>query len=278
VTNAITIWTAPKPPFDAATVEYKKLVFSGGEVQVRLSTDNHINNITTLIAKVRNSEELMELLLVTDAIRQRNQHTRISLRLGYLPYARQDRVCEPGEALSLKVFCSLINSQNYESVQIWDCHSDVGLFAIDRVEHVTQAQIVAKILDHFHDGRRYTLVAPDTGAMKKIRDVSKRLNMPYIQADKTRNTDTGAITGTVVNAEVCGDVHYLIVDDICDGGATFVGLADELKRRGANLVSLFVTHGIFSKGLGVLSPKFERIYCANSWLPSQGNLSVLIEN
>ena len=43
--------------------------------------------------------------------------------------------------------------------------------------------------------------------------------------------------------------RILIVDDICDGGATFVGLAKELRAAGAKKVYLYVTHGIFSKGL-----------------------------
>jgi len=41
----------------------------------------------------------------------------------------------------------------------------------------------------------------------------------------------------------------MIVDDICDGGATFILLAKELYAAGAKEVNLFVTHGIFSKGL-----------------------------
>jgi ribose-phosphate pyrophosphokinase len=43
-------------------------------------------------------------------------------------------------------------------------------------------------------------------------------------------------------------MRCLIVDDICDGGATFVALARKLREAGAIEVSLFVTHGIFSKG------------------------------
>lgn len=44
----------------------------------------------------------------------------------------------------------------------------------------------------------------------------------------------------------------LIVDDICDGGGTFIGLAEELKRKNAGKIYLAVSHGIFSKGIDKL--------------------------
>ena len=50
---------------------------------------------------------------------------------------------------------------------------------------------------------------------------------------------------TRVRDKVC-----LILDDICDGGGTFTGLSHVLRGTyGARAVDLFVTHGIFSKGL-----------------------------
>jgi ribose-phosphate pyrophosphokinase len=42
-----------------------------------------------------------------------------------------------------------------------------------------------------------------------------------------------------------------MVDDICDGGRTFIELAKELRGMGAEKVHLYVTHGFFTKGLSV---------------------------
>lgn len=44
------------------------------------------------------------------------------------------------------------------------------------------------------------------------------------------------------------DATCFIVDDICDGGGTFIGTAAMLKSKGAAKVVLIVSHGIFSKG------------------------------
>jgi len=55
--------------------------------------------------------------------------------------------------------------------------------------------------------------------------------------------------------------NILIVDDICDGGATFNQAAQILKEKGAVNLYLYVTHGIFIKGLDLLQENFEHIVC-----------------
>ena len=49
----------------------------------------------------------MDLLLLNDALRRvAGEGAAVTLRLPYLPYARQDRVTVAGEPLSVKVFCT----------------------------------------------------------------------------------------------------------------------------------------------------------------------------
>ena len=50
--------------------------------------------------------------------------------------------------------------------------------------------------------------------------------------------------------------------DICDGGQAFLPIAKQLKEKGA-LVYLYVTHGIFSKGLYQFAD-FEKIFTTSS--------------
>jgi ribose-phosphate pyrophosphokinase len=107
------------------------------------------------------------------------------------------------------------------------------------------------------------LVAPDAGALKKTMELSRLAGMPYIHADKKRNPENGEITGTAVHSSALGNQDVLIVDDICDGGRTFVELAKELKTLTTGKIYLYVTHGIFSKGLGVFNGIIDHIYTAH---------------
>ena len=100
----------------------------------------------------------------------------------------------------------------------------------------------------------------------KVKDVSlfdhKLLILPAVNmsrlwkenlSDKTRDVMTGKITGFEVYADDLKGKSCIIVDDICDGGGTFAGLAIELRKKGARKVHLIVTHGTFSKGLTTLT-------------------------
>jgi ribose-phosphate pyrophosphokinase len=55
----------------------------------------------------------------------------------------------------------------------------------------------------------------------------------------------------------------LIVDDLCDGGGTFTAHASVLLAAGATAVDLYVTHGIFSKGLPL--DHIDRVFTTDSY-------------
>lgn len=236
-------------------IDYFK--FPGGEVHV-----NAFGAYTNTIRQnIRNSDELMAVLLYADALSNMGQpKSKLKLDLRYLPYARQDRVAAPGDPLSIKVLADVINTIGAAEVIVWDCHSPVGLALINNITHVPQYMLAAPLLKGF-DSKATVLVSPDSGATKKTYELAKALGgMQVIEATKIRDPSTGVITGTKVLGEVNKNLHYVIVDDICDGGATFIKLAQELDVPN---LSLYVTHGIFSKGLEVLKPWFKEIFVAN---------------
>jgi len=109
------------------------------------------------------------------------------------------------------------------------------------------------------------VIAPDKGATARVRDMVK--GSPWftvVQCLKDRDPATGRIGGVVVQdpSRVAGKT-CIIVDDICDGGATFVALARVLRDHGATAVHLYVTHGIFSKGLPL--DGIDKVYTTNSY-------------
>jgi phosphoribosylpyrophosphate synthetase len=70
---------------------------------------------------------------------------------------------------------------------------------------------------------------------------------------------------------------FLILDDICDGGATFLAVVEALKKRvGLPIMEfhLFVSHGIFSKGRKVLEEQGIQIYTTNSLLHNTDGIEV----
>jgi len=121
----------------------------------------------------------------------------IDLHLPYVPYARQDRVANPGESLSAKVFGGLINARGYRRVVFQDPHSDVTPALLDCVviDHPLPAlrRVVAAVL---RENASLALVAPDAaGARKRVLKLASQFELPVVFADKVRDTRTGVITG-----------------------------------------------------------------------------------
>jgi ribose-phosphate pyrophosphokinase len=243
--------TAYKMPYE--TVKF--LTFSGGEEHVHLEKrDNLFENHPLVIhAQLLSSKDILQLLLTTNALKQLYPHHEIQLFLPYIPYARQDRVCFPGDAFSLEVFASLINSQGYSKVTVVDAHSSVSLQLINNCVEKAQQLVVPLITSRVKDIN--SIVSPDKGATVKTKNWVDAWTMPVqlVQAGKRRDS-LGKIVATELyldsNSQPLG--NCLIVDDICDGGRTFIELAKVLYREGATQVYLYVTHGIFSQGVQVL--------------------------
>lgn len=241
-------------------IKYTKFKFSGGEVHIKTKYEN-IPDTVIITHRLNTSNNIMELFLAKDAI-QRLGVKNIEVIIPYVPYARQDRPCEIGEAFSLKVFANLLNSMNFDAVYILDPHSDVAPALIENSVPISNHKFIEEIMKDLPAD--IVLISPDAGSSKKLHKLMKFGFSDFIQCDKIRDTKTGKITGFSVGNDDIYKRNCLIIDDICDGGATFVGLAKELKRYGAGDLYLAVTHGIFSKGIIELSKYFKSIFTTDS--------------
>jgi ribose-phosphate pyrophosphokinase len=141
-----------------------------------------------------------------------------------------------------------------------DPHSDVIEGVIDNVYVVDQAELLSMVEADFIQEYQ-DVISPDAGAYKKVFKVAQKFDRGVIRADKIRNLSDGSLSGFEVYANDLSGRSVLIVDDICDGGGTFVGLAKKLREKGAKSVGLYVSHGMFTKGVEILKEHIDKIYC-----------------
>lgn len=201
-----------------------------------------------------NDAELFKLICLVKAMREMYKGVRIDLFMPYLPNARQDRVKNPEDVFTLKYFCEIINSLEFNTVFVTDVHSNVGLALLDRVREIKPwGQIhnaLTKITfmetgDVMHEHRmecyeNLITFYPDEGAMKRY---SLQLDFPYAFGIKDRDWKTGEIKGLkLANEEIIKGKTVLIIDDICSKGGTFYHSAKALKAAGAANIYLYVTH------------------------------------
>ena len=239
--------------------------FPGGEEFVKIPNNlPQTSAVITVDANLRSSKAVLQLIMLTDALRRYADHgTHFTLNLTYLPYARQDRVCAKGESFSLKVFSNLINSLQYDKVMVADCHSEVGLALIDNVVHYSQYQCLhSRVETHNLANAADVIVAPDAGAAKKAQEIADHYDKPLIQCLKTRG-ENGRIKVQVLGS--IRGLNALVVDDICDGGGTFLALAAALEDGAPDELNLYVTHGIFSKGKQILLDAYDKVEAYDDW-------------
>lgn len=240
-----------------------------------------------------NDAELFKLICLVKSMREMYKGVRIDLFMPYLPNARQDRVKNPEDVFTLKYFCEIINSLEFDTVFVTDVHSNVGLALLDRVREIKPwGQIhnaLTKITfmetgDVMHEAREecyknLLLFYPDEGAMKRY---SGEMGMPFVFGVKKRNWETGAIEGLDLmgSVEDIKGKNILIIDDICSKGGTFYHSAKRLKEAGAANIYLYVTHcenTIYEGELLKEDSLIKHIFTTNSLLTAPNEKMTMVE-
>lgn len=179
-----------------------------------------------------------------------------NLYVPYLPYARQDKKVSNENTFAKKPMIDVLGSF-YGTISSFDVHSsDYG----DLIESRSPETFFSFIPKHD------VICFPDAGAKKRY---AQHFNTKrVITFTKKRDSKTGEINLVkLLNPSNISlkNKSILMVDDICDGGSTFVKCAEVIHKHKPKIVNLAVSHGIFSKGFGPLNEaKIEQVYSTNS--------------
>lgn len=252
-----------RPFSDEEVIDFESFTFSGGEPHIKVLTSINKNRDVTVTHRIQSFNDFGLLLLAIDAL-QRTGVKTIDVFIPYFPAARQDRVMVKGESLSVRVYAGILNALNLNSVTVYDPHSEVAPALLNNCRVISNHSFIKEVIQDINED--IILISPDGGALKKIYKLTSALGgIDVIECSKSRDVTTGQISDFIVYAEDLEGKPCLIVDDICDGGGTFMGLAKELKIKNAGKLYLAVSHGIFSKGLTELNKCFDKTYSTDSF-------------
>lgn len=171
----------------------------------------------------------------------------VIIKADFLPYGRQDHMVSNETTFCLHTMGTVFTAcyQKQLIFETIDAHSNV---LGDYLSLADRNHPIREIREH-PEFKNHTVVFPDAGAASRYGG-----NMDeVIVFNKTRDLETGDVDGMVF-ARV-PEKHtrkFLIVDDICDGGRTFIEVAKRLQPFKPLEIVLFTTHGIYSKGTQVL--------------------------
>lgn len=244
-------------------VQYNSFTFAGGEPHIKITSEITPNQEINITQRITSFNDVGLILIAVNALRNMGVKN-INLFIPYFPAARQDRLMVSGEPLTVKVYAELINNLSLNKVTVFDPHSEVTPALLNNCEALNNYKFIETITKSLP--KDVLLISPDGGALKKIYKVAAYLqDFEVIECSKSRDVKTGNLSGFKVYHEDLKGKDCLIVDDICDGGGTFLGLAKELKAKNAGKLHLAVSHGIFSKGFEALNETFDTIYTTDSY-------------
>ncbi len=210
-----------------------------------------------VICSLTDPAKLLLLLETANALENLFAKKKV-LIIPYLLGARSDRLMLPGDSVDVKVVADMINMCGFEKVFLFDVHSDVASLLVRNSVSITNETLVK-----LYNKPDAVLICPDAGASKKVGNYfgwNKNLK-DIIYCSKNRDLHTGKLTLEILGPEICTDRNCVIIDDICDGGGTFLAIAEKIKPSHLTLV---VTHGVFSKGFDELHRYFNEIIVSNS--------------
>lgn len=216
-----------------------KLQFPDGTYHLRCEKQQSPVRITW---QYESDEELFQLYCISRHLREAFSCS-LTLYLPYLPNARMDRVKGEHEVFTLKYFCELINSLDFERVEVLDVHSVVSTALFHRVKSLSPKPYLDLAIERIREsGSEPFLYFPDEGACKRYIDLYP--NMPYCFGMKKRDWETGKIFGLdiITNGIDLKRQTVLMIDDICSYGGTLYYSAQALLNREVSALYSFTTH------------------------------------
>lgn len=232
--------------------------FPDGTLLMKADTESRLNTIEW---KYESDSELFAVYCLKRHLDELCINPQTKLIMHYIPNARQDRVKNAEDVFTLKHFSEIINSLQFDTVEVLDPHSSVSEALINNLVLKNPSIYIQEAHDRCAPD---ILFYPDEGSMKRY---SEHCPVEYAFGIKKRDWATGKIQGLeLMNKELVKGRNVLIVDDICSRGGTFYHSAKALKEAGAKNIYLYVTHceNTILEGEVLTSGLIEKVYTTNS--------------
>ena len=249
-------------------IGYSVLDFPDGEKHLVLKELNRKESVK-VTCRISNSDDLFLLMQLADIL-NRQEVCVEKLSILYLMGMRCDRLFSLEQPFSLKIVANVVNSLNAELVEVCEPHSEASLRLINN-SFGTYLSPLPLTEDKIY-------CFPDKGAKERYSIcVEAKIKNP-ITCSKVRDVSTGRLTGFAIEDK--GDSkegrEIIVVDDLCDGGGTFCGIVEQLRKLNPKSITLSVTHAVQRGGIVKTATVYDRVIITNSY--KDWNLALLPDN
>lgn len=284
---------------DNIILKYHVKKFPDGQKSLSIISNIDLKKHITIICRIKSGNDLLLLGQVTNILHR--LRANYSVVVTYLTAARSDRVFNLYQSLDLEIVMSMLDklTSEAEEVIILDPHNFKAIKRLSQnkskyknisihAESVSEFQddLIANIFG-FHQKGKIVVVYPDEITFKRLPKTNKKYmvfneisekNDKKLKPEKfcqdasmfissTNNTifDENEIIETL---KYKPEYQYIIVDDLCDDGSTFINIAKWFEESGIDPkthISLLVTHMVQNEGLNLMCNIFKTVITTNSY-------------
>jgi ribose-phosphate pyrophosphokinase len=189
------------------------------------------------------NDNLIELFLLLDAAKDLGAK-RVTAVVPYFGYARQDKRFKPGEAISVRTICKLIERAGADDIFTIDIHEEeiIANFAIPAY-NLTAMSLIGRYIERL-DLRDPVVLGADQGALRHAKRAAAEFMADYDYLEKTRRTPTKVTTRPKRLNVSKRDV--VILDDIISTGGTIIEAVKILKKQRARELYVACTHPVLA--------------------------------
>lgn len=236
---------------------YKVVKFPDGELHLELEALNRKETVAVK-CRITNSDELFLMMQLHDILKRQCIEVGI-IEIYYLMGMRCDRLFDMNRPFTLSIVADVINSFKAATVYVYEPHS---LRCLRMIHNCFNSHLTWYIKDKLlKQNKEMLLVAPDKGAVSRYTD-----RHFAVICDKVRNEATGELQGfQATTKEDVSQRDLLVIDDLCDGGGTFIGFAPKLRELHPKSLSLAVTHAIQRQGIEKVAAVYDKVYITDTY-------------
>ena len=240
-------------------VETRK--FPDGERYLRISESVENEEVTVIQSTgYPQDENLMELIFMIANLKDLGAK-KVRVVVPYMGYARQEKRFNPGETISAKIVCEMMESAGADEFITFNIHEKCVLdFFNIPARNISAMPDIADYLNKKFfkkEDAKPLIIAPDKGAYGFAQEISEIIGCDCTYLTKVRlgpdKVETKIVdvrcdseSENTVNVDSVKGMHAIIVDDIIATGGTIVNAINILKQYGASSVDVCCVHPILT--------------------------------
>jgi len=212
------------------------------------------------------NESYMKLFFLTDLLKRKGAK-KVDVLTPYFGYSRQCG-CKKGEDIGhAKIVANLMECSGVDSVFVVEVHDDTlkSFFSVDFTNILIRGLITEHIKKTFPKIENYCLIATDKGAIGRVQEIAKLLQIDsFFFCKKRSGINNVEITG--MSEGSLEGKNAIIIDDIIDTGSTALKVVDKLAKLGANKMYAYFVHPVLSDNAAQKLEKssVEKIFVTNT--------------